>query len=75
MTDHLVFTTKYRRPVLTPEIAKRCEQIIRKVAIENDVEIMRMAVMEDHVHIFFRYPPKKSAKELFFLAPKTNKKT
>ncbi|UCF09285.1 MAG: transposase [Thermoplasmata archaeon] len=28
----LFFCTKYRAPVLTPEIADRCEEIIRSVA-------------------------------------------
>ena len=59
-TDHLVFCTKYRAPVLTPEIAERCEEIIRSVAKDLNIKIRRMAVNLDHVHIFYVYPPKLS---------------
>ena len=31
-TDHMVFATKYRKPLLKPKIAKRCDEIIRQVA-------------------------------------------
>lgn len=59
-TDHLVFCTKYRAPVLTPEIADRCEEIIRSVADDLHIKIRRMAVNLEHVHIFYVYPPKLS---------------
>ena len=60
LTNHTVFCTKYRMPLLTPEIAKRCEQIIRKLALDLNVRIIRMAVNPEHVHIFYVYPPKLS---------------
>ena len=50
----------YRMPLLTPEIAKRCEQIIREIARDLNVRIIRMAVNPEHVHIFYVYPPKLS---------------
>ena len=59
-TDHMVFCTKYRRPVLFGDIAKRCEQIIRSVAKDMDIRIIRMAVNPEHVHIFYKFPPKHS---------------
>ena len=61
LTDHLVFCTKYRLPLLRPEIAIRCEEIIRAIAKDLDVRIYEIAVNEEHVHIFFVYPPKLSA--------------
>ena len=60
LTNHTVFCTKYRMPLLTPEIAKRCEQIIREIARDLNVRIIRMAVNPEHVHIFYVYPPKLS---------------
>ena len=60
MCDHMVFSTKFRRPVLIGEIATRCEEIIRNVAESNDIKIIRMAVNPEHVHIFFKHPPKHS---------------
>ena len=35
-------------------------EFIRSVAKDLDITIFRMAVNEDHVHIFMRYPPKLS---------------
>ena len=58
LTDHMVFCTKYRLPLLYGDIADRCEQIIRSVARKLDVQIIQMAVNPEHVHIFFKYPPK-----------------
>jgi putative transposase len=60
LTDHMVFCTKYRLPLLYGDIAFRCEQIIRSVARKLDVQIIRMAVNPDHVHLFYIYPPKLS---------------
>jgi putative transposase len=60
LSNHTVFTTKYRMPLLTPEIAERCEQIIRQIARDLNIRIIRMAVNSDHVHIFYIYPPKLS---------------
>ena len=60
LTDHLIFCTKYRAPVLTPEIAYRCEQVIRQAAKDINVEIKEIAVNPEHVHIFLVYPPKYS---------------
>jgi len=59
VSNHLVFCTKYRKPVLdTLEIRDRCEQVIREVAKDMDIIIVNMAVNSEHVHIFFKYPPK-----------------
>ena len=60
LTNHTVFCTKFRRPIITPVIAKRCEQIIRQLALDLDIKIIRMAVNAEHVHIFYVYPPKLS---------------
>ena len=58
MTCHLVFCPKFRKPVLTPPIQKRCEELIRWQARKLNVDIKQMAINPDHVHIFFMYPPK-----------------
>ncbi len=64
LTDHMVFCTKFRRPLLFGEIAIRCEEIIRSVAKDLNVRIIRMAVNPEHVHIFFKYPPKLSPSKI-----------
>jgi len=58
LTNHTVFCTKYRMPLLTVEIANRCEQIIKQIARDLNIRIIQMAVNPEHVHLFFKYPPK-----------------
>jgi len=60
LTDHLVFSPKYRGKVLEGEVAEAAEEIIRKTCKELDIEVIDMAVNVDHVHLFFKYPPKYS---------------
>lgn len=60
LTDHLVFCPKYRRPVLVGDIADECHILLCKILYELDCEVIRLAVAPDHVHIFYKYPPKYS---------------
>ena len=61
---HLVWITKYRRSILTGEIAKRVRELIREVCRTCDVEIIRGHVAKDHVHIFVSVPPHISVSKL-----------
>ena len=58
LTDHLVFSPKYRGKVLEGEGAEAAEEIIRDNCKELDIEVIDMAVGVDHVHLFIKYPPK-----------------
>ncbi len=60
LTDHLVFSPKYRGKVLLGEVAEAAEEIIRENCKELDIEVIDMAVGVDHVHLFIKYPPKYS---------------
>jgi putative transposase len=60
LTDHLVFSPKYREKVLEGEVAEAAEAIIRETCKELDIEIIDMAMNLDHVHLFIKYPPKYS---------------
>ena len=60
LTDHLVFSPKYRGKVLEGEIAESAEEIIRETCKELDIEVIDLAVNVDHVHLFIKYPPKYS---------------
>ena len=48
---HIVFCPKYRRKVLTDEIAKRAKELFTQIAEENDFDILDIEIMSDHVHI------------------------
>ena len=56
---HVVFCPKYRRKVLTGEIAERLKGIIQEVAAELDSEILELEVMPEHVHILCEVPPQE----------------
>jgi putative transposase len=61
---HLVWITKYRKPVLRGEIAERIRDLIREICKANDVEILKGHVSREHVHIFVSVPPHMSVSEL-----------
>ena len=49
---HIVWITKYRKPVLRADIAQRVRELIREICRVNDVEIIKGHISRDHVHIF-----------------------
>ena len=54
---HLVWTTKYRKPIMTGEVAIRVRELIRQVCRDEEVEIMKGHVSRDHVHLLVSIPP------------------
>lgn len=64
LTDHMVFIPKYRAKVLTGPIAEECEKQIRAVCANLEIEVLKLAVAPDHVHLFVKYPPKYSPSQL-----------
>ncbi|MCL4485943.1 MAG: IS200/IS605 family transposase [Nitrospirae bacterium] len=49
---HLVWIPKYRKPVLTGDIAIRVRDLIRQIVMEHELEIIRGKVASDHIHVF-----------------------
>lgn len=47
---HLVFCTKYRRPVIVGDIEDRLKEVLED--IHPEIEIPVVEVMPDHVHLF-----------------------
>ena len=54
---HIVWITKYRKPILCGDIAIRLRELIREICKSMEVEIMKGHVSRDHVHIFVSVPP------------------
>jgi putative transposase len=54
---HVVWCPKYRRKVLQGPIAKRCEQLLRKMAAQYRAEIMALQIMPDHLHMLVEIDP------------------
>ena len=61
---HVVWITKYRKPVLRGQIAERTRELIRIVCASNDVEILAGHVGADHIHLLVSVPPYLSASKL-----------
>src|SRR5690349_4671095 len=61
---HLVWITKYRKPVMRGEIAKRLRELIRETAATLDVYILSGHVASDHVHLLVSVPPNLSVSDL-----------
>lgn len=54
---HIVWVTKYRKPVLVGEVATRVRDLIRQCCGSLDVEILKGHVSKDHVHLLVSVPP------------------
>ena len=61
---HIVWVTKYRKPVLLGEIAIRCRDLIRQCCSSLDVHILKGHVGKDHVHLLVSVPPTLSLSKL-----------
>ncbi len=54
---HVIFCPKYRRKVLTADIAERLKSIIHEVADETRCAVIELEVMLDHVQILCEVDP------------------
>lgn len=61
---HLVFVTKYRKPVFTKEILESMQQIFLKICSSFNVELVEFNGEQDHVHLLVNYPPNVSLSKL-----------
>ncbi len=72
---HVVWTTKYRKPVLRGDVARRLRELVREVCRSNEVEILQGHVAKDHVHLLVSAPPNLSASKMVqYLKGKSSRK-
>lgn len=58
---HLVFSTKYRKQVLTEEVEMVLKRFLQEIAQEKGFTVEKAEVgLNDHVHLFISAPPKLS---------------
>jgi putative transposase len=57
---HLVWTTKYRYPVLDGEVGQRCRELLREIARSKEIIIYAGSINRDHVHMLIGIPPNVS---------------
>lgn len=68
---HIVWITKYRKPVIIGAIAERIRELIRGICQINEVEILAGHVGSDYIHVLVSVPPHLSARG-YFLASSGN---
>lgn len=61
---HIVWITKYRKPILRGPIGYRIKELISQICRANDVEIIKGHVSKDHIHLFVSVPPNISVSKL-----------
>ena len=60
---HIVWVTKYRYKVLTPQMRLRIREITRQICEQMGVHILKGVLSADHVHMFVEIPPKVSVSD------------
>ena len=58
---HIVWSTKYRKKVLTKDIAEYLKELFQEIAVDKEFEVVMAEIGEmDHIHIFASAHPKIS---------------
>ena len=53
---HCVFSTKERRPLITPSLSQRLWPFLGGIARQNKMKAIEIGGVEDHVHILLSLP-------------------
>ena len=61
---HIVWITKYRKPVLKNPVGKRVRDLLRLICTSLDVEIVQGHISRDHIHMLVSVPPYVSVSKL-----------
>ncbi len=64
MHVHLVFVTRYRRPIFTKTILEHLKAILKDVCSDFEANLVEFDGETDHVHLLVEYPPKISVSKL-----------
>ena len=60
LSCHIVWSTKYRYPVLQGDIQQRCRDILIQICDSENVGILKGVVSKDHIHMHIEYSPSLS---------------
>lgn len=61
---HIIWIPKYRKRVLTGEVAVRARDILRQIAMEHELDIITGKVASDHIHMFIAYRPTQNISKI-----------
>jgi putative transposase len=72
---HLVWTTKYRYPILGGDVGNRCRELLREISRSHEMAIYAGSINRDHVHMLISIPPQLSvSRAVQFLKGKSSHK-
>ena len=73
---HIVWTPRYRRKIFVKGVKEYLEKLIKNLEnLDNDIEVLRVNVQIDHVHLVMIVPPRLSISEVIqFMKSRTGKK-
>jgi len=54
---HLIWCPKYRRKALVGNVEIRLRELLSEKAVELDVQIIKLEIMPDHIHVFVKAKP------------------
>jgi REP element-mobilizing transposase RayT len=58
---HCVFSTKERRPLITPELRERLWPFLGGIARQNQIKAIEIGGVEDHAHLLLSLPATMAA--------------
>ena len=61
---HIVWITKYRKPIMVGPVAERLRELIRQICQQNEVTIVKGHISKDHVHLLVSGSPSLSVSRL-----------
>ena len=64
LTAHIVWSTKYRYPLLLGDIKIRCRSLLIQICESEDVQILKGVVSKDHIHMHIEYRPSQDINTL-----------
>lgn len=64
ITYHLVWCPKYRRPVLTDQVAQRLDELIYEQVKALKGDVIALEIQPNHVHLFAEFPPTLAVRQI-----------
>ena len=64
LTAHIVWVTKYRKPVLQGDLKQRCRSILIQICEAENVTILKGVISSDHIHMHIEYRPSQDMSTL-----------
>jgi REP-associated tyrosine transposase len=61
---HLVWIAKYRKRILTGQVALRVRDLLRQMALEHELEMITGKGASDHGHRFLQYKPHQDSSKI-----------